>query len=243
MNSSYILYEGPSRIDGAPIVVIATGFKVKSNNIKTGDMIQTWILRQDMKPTEAVKTKQDVSVCGDCPHRGTSCYVNVFQAPNNIWRAYVAGKYQQAKPDELGTLFKERKVRFGAYGDPAAAPLHIWKAIASHAAGYTGYTHQWKDKKNAGFAKYCMASVDAVAEKTAAEARGFRTFRIRKSSDHLDAIQAREVVCPASDEAGHLIQCEQCMACNGTQSNRRGSIAIIVHGSKAKVNQFLERAA
>ena len=42
-----VLYEGPSVLDGAPIAVIAT---LKSANVKTGDMIQTWIIRSDMHP-------------------------------------------------------------------------------------------------------------------------------------------------------------------------------------------------
>ena len=36
-----ILYEGPSMLDGAPIVVIATGIRTGSTNVKTGAMIQT----------------------------------------------------------------------------------------------------------------------------------------------------------------------------------------------------------
>jgi hypothetical protein len=54
--NGYILYQGPSAIDGKPIVVIATGFASKSNNGKTGDMIQTWIIRQDIAPHLAVKS-------------------------------------------------------------------------------------------------------------------------------------------------------------------------------------------
>ena len=46
----FILYEGASMLDGAPIVVIAT---MKTSNRKTGDMVQTWILRSDVNPVEA----------------------------------------------------------------------------------------------------------------------------------------------------------------------------------------------
>jgi hypothetical protein len=64
-----IIYEGPSVIDGAPIVAIATGFKSPSSNDKTGTMIQVWILRADIAPHEAQKTGADESICGDCPMR------------------------------------------------------------------------------------------------------------------------------------------------------------------------------
>ena len=87
MANGLVLHEGPSPIDGEPIVSIAT---LHSNNRKTGDMVQIWILRQDMAPMEAIKSGGDRSICGGCPHRGTgtkrSCYVNVFRAPAAIWQ-------------------------------------------------------------------------------------------------------------------------------------------------------------
>ena len=64
-----VLWEGPSRLDGAPIVVIATGMRRGSSNEKTGPMVQTWIMRQDEAPHVAQRTGSDASVCGDCPLR------------------------------------------------------------------------------------------------------------------------------------------------------------------------------
>ena len=40
--TGYVIYKGPSLLDGAPIVVIAV---IGSGNTKTGDMVQTYILR------------------------------------------------------------------------------------------------------------------------------------------------------------------------------------------------------
>ena len=65
-----VLYEGPSLLDGQPIVVIATGLARLSANPKTGDMVQTWVLCRDVDPFAAIHNGQDVSVCGDCPLRG-----------------------------------------------------------------------------------------------------------------------------------------------------------------------------
>ena len=45
-----VIYRGPSLLDGAPIVVIAT---VTDTNSKTGAMVQTYIIRSDMPPTDA----------------------------------------------------------------------------------------------------------------------------------------------------------------------------------------------
>jgi len=67
--SGIILYEGPSRIDGAPIVAIATGLDDPSSNEKTGPMIQTWIMRSDIPPHVAQSSGDDASVCADCKLR------------------------------------------------------------------------------------------------------------------------------------------------------------------------------
>jgi hypothetical protein len=79
----FILYEGASELDNAPIVVIAT---MSTNNRKTGKMVQVWILRSDIDPIEAFKSRADYSICGNCPQRwslGGACYVNIGQAPSS----------------------------------------------------------------------------------------------------------------------------------------------------------------
>jgi hypothetical protein len=92
--NGFIIYQGPSKIDGAPIVVIATGFEKRSGNSKTGNLIQTWIERADMSPLEARAQGLDPSICGSCRNRsrasgGTdACYVDVGRAPEGIWHAY-----------------------------------------------------------------------------------------------------------------------------------------------------------
>ena len=89
--TGYTLYRGRSNIDGKPIVVIAT---LKTANGKTGDVVQTWILRRDTSALQAVRNGKDYSVCGDCLHRRMkSCYVVIGQAPNNISLRYARGGY------------------------------------------------------------------------------------------------------------------------------------------------------
>ena len=65
-----IIYEGPSAIDGAPIVAILTGLANASRNTGTGDMLQLYILRADMMPEAARHTGADAAICGTCPMRG-----------------------------------------------------------------------------------------------------------------------------------------------------------------------------
>lgn len=67
--NSIIVYDGPSIIDGKPIVVILTGLADSSANGKTGNLVQSFIIRSDVEPHTALKTGDDVSVCGLCPHR------------------------------------------------------------------------------------------------------------------------------------------------------------------------------
>ena len=66
---------------------VLSNYRTKSANRKTGDMSQLSILTEDIKPTEAIKTRQDGLICGDCPLRhGKGCYVNPM-ANNAQWRA------------------------------------------------------------------------------------------------------------------------------------------------------------
>jgi hypothetical protein len=67
------VWRGPSPIDGAPIVMIMTGLSrlasEQSKNRKTGPMVQTHIVRQDMAPVVAMMNGADRAICGDCPLR------------------------------------------------------------------------------------------------------------------------------------------------------------------------------
>lgn len=223
-----ILWEGPSRLDGAPIVVIATGLRKRSGNTKTGAMVQTWILRADVEPRDAVRTGADASICGDCPHRhhtGGACYVRVNQAPLQVYRAYKRGSYPRATPDAL----TGRVVRFGAYGDPAAAPRALWAYCAKVATRWTGYTHQWR-RPDVDLRGLVMASADSLSDAYAASRLGYRTFRVAPAPM---SYHARETLCPASKEAGQKTTCANCTLCNGATGplDRRRSVAIQVHGT------------
>ena len=50
-----IIYNGPSLLDGKPIVVIAT---YSDRNTKTGKVLQTYIIRSDISPLNAKKRAQ-----------------------------------------------------------------------------------------------------------------------------------------------------------------------------------------
>jgi len=232
-----ILYQGPSQLDGRPIVAIATGLHRPSANRKTGPMVQTFILRSDVEPVAAIMSGDDRSICGDCPHRHTdrgSCYVNVGQAPTSVWHAYHRGIYSPMTPAAL-QLFAGRAVRFGAYGDPAAVPYRIWAPIVRRASRWTGYTHQWR-RCGWRYRWFLMASCDSAADRLEVARQGWRTFRVRTASD---PVLPGEFICPAADEGGKRTTCERCAACNGTRRDHRktaGNPVIIAHGVTA--NRF-----
>jgi len=236
-----VIWEGESLLDGSPIMVIAIGFKASSKNRKTGDMIQTYIIRRDISPTDAVQSGADFSICGSCVHRGTvervgkktrnkgrTCYVNLGQGALSVYKTYIRNAY----PAWDGTGIENRIVRLGTYGDPAAVPVHVWESLLRDASGFTGYTHQWRDPRFAALKKYCMASADSAVEALTAQAKGWRTFRVSLNQQN-DPRQSGEALCPASEEAGKKLTCDLCLACDGTASNRRGSIYIPAHGGTA----------
>jgi hypothetical protein len=231
MSNGVVFYHGPSRIDGKPIVGIATGLQRASANPKTGNMVQTWILRADVSPLDAAKFGEDVSICGGCQHRPVNsgtCYVSLFQGPRAVWATFRNGDYPVVTPRQASRLFAGRKVRLGAYGDPVAVPVGVWREIVKHAAGHTGYTHQWRSERLAGaFRDLCQASVDSIPEWRAAVAKGWGTYRVRSD---VEPTLASELVCPASTEGNHSTTCERCLMCDGTSQHQ---IVIIAHGARA----------
>lgn len=231
MIKGFLAWTGPSTFDAAPLVVLITG---PSLNVKTGPMLQSWILRADVSPMDAVRQGRDQSICGDCRWRpdrdgdGRACYVNVAWAPQNVWKTWKAGRYGESTLSQQNVLLAAAPLRLGAYGDPAMVPIYVWRRLLLGATSWTGYTHQWKHCDPA-FKDLCMASVDTEQEAREAQALGWRTFRVRGD---VSALQANEIVCPASDEAGHRVTCLQCRLCMGTQKAAK-SIAIYAHGPRA----------
>jgi hypothetical protein len=230
-----VLWSGASAIDGAPIVCIAV---FSSKNEKTGDMVQSFILRPDQAPTEAVQSGADASICGNCPHRGfgngkgRSCYVNVGNSPNQVYKSWVRGIYPQYVATEHARWFEGRAFRLGAYGDPSAVPYEVWDALVRSVRGWTGYTHQWRTLDQR-FSGVCMASCDSSRDRDDAVRMGWRTFRVKGADD---ALMPGEFACPASDEGGKRMQCIDCLACGGTRlgrlAPRAGGVVINVHGTR-----------
>jgi hypothetical protein len=206
------------------VVCVVTGFQ-GSENPKTGDMLQSYILIAGVDPVTAARTGEEWRVCGDCPLRDGRCYAQRFQAPASVWRKQKRGGYLPID----WTALKTHSIRIGSFGDPAFVPRAVWEQVVKHCAGFIGYTHQWRRPEAQYLREYLMASVDSPAEQREAVAAGWRTFRVRTPDQPL---LAGEMVCPASDEAGHRTKCDKCLFCCG-RSKRGKSVAIYAHGRRA----------
>jgi hypothetical protein len=246
------IYTGPSMLDGAPIVVLAS---LGSSNVKTGPMVQTWIVRSDMTPVEASKALADASICGTCPRRqstGGDCYVLIHNAPQSSYKAWV----RQGRPEgdvETAALAIARDaaahgIRLGSYGDPAAVPHTVWQtliarveALTGRPVKHTGYTHQWRAVSFTGPTAYAhhawcrtnlMASVDSVRESVLARAMGYRYFLAIPAADVAD-VPGATVECLATRQ-GSLATCQTCGICDGAQGRAaRASVYLVEHGARS----------
>jgi hypothetical protein len=191
-----IIYSGPSRIDGAPIVAIAVW---DSSNRKTGRMLQTYILRSDIDPRDANKYGEDYSICGTCDLKGDptfdpdlklatgrKCYVVLGQGPTTVFKTFKRGGYPDyTDPVLRRSLGFKAMVRIGTYGDGAAVPNGVWDDLLNGAAGHTAYSH------NGGDPRRYMVSADSLGKAEDAWRSKYRTFRIVK--DRHEIIKGQEI--------------------------------------------------
>lgn len=231
--NTYIVWEGPSAFDGTPLVLLLT---INSGNQKTGNMLQSYILRQDILPSEAAKMGYDKPTCGNCPHRPVSarnnprqseCYVNTAYAPNRVWRQYNSGKAQYL---ENYRLIEGRYLRMGSYGDPAMVPIAVWHGLLAVCSGHTGYTSQWMESFAAPFQGLVMASCSHLAAKEKAESLGWVTYTNLPVGSPAPSGADK---CGYSTDNNNTVSCLTCRLCDG----KSGSIWTEDHGLPFKVRQ------
>jgi hypothetical protein len=219
-----VLYEGPSRIDKEPIIVIMT---YTSSNEKTGDIPQVWLLPHGVHPHQARVEGHDTRVCGGCIFAGNrGCYLGWFEL-KSIQDSYTRGNYSDW--DHAAWWMRRNApsvIRIGAYGDPAAAPLEVWERLAALPSGkpgpsgqastatLIGYTQLWRSPLARGLERFCMASTKSPTEYADAKRRGWRSFRVALPEDA--ACAQAQVRCPATDSDEDT--CKGCRLCSGGAS-------------------------
>jgi len=251
--NTFLAWEGFSAIDGvSPIGLFVSGLANKSANRKTGAMIQTYIMRLDVDPVQAIAQGLDGAICGigdsRCPHMMServnskgkvklmrTCYVNVGQGPLTIWRAWERGNVPHAMMHDTQRAIAAtgRPMRMGAYGDPAAVPQHVWECLLPFATGHTGYTHQWRESFADWLRGKVQASCDSPSDHYDAIDAGWHTFTVLPHENFKQLFSAlHKTRACLSDQRFKgvmpMTPCEQCMRCDGTSN-----IAIQAHGPSA----------
>ena len=195
---------------------VITGLDRSSDNVKTGRMGQTFMLKKSKAPTRKVKG----AGCEGCPV-WKGCYLFWEQAPMAVHRTAEADRYAFMGAEEDEKL-AQIPLRVGSAGEPTSVPDKVWKRLLALAPNWTGYTHKWRLPKFQNFKEFCMASVHSVEEAREAQSMGWRTFR----AGGIDEPAKGEIECPNSTKG---IQCADCALCKGSAIKAK-SIYIKGHG-------------
>jgi hypothetical protein len=231
MTDTFVYWKGQSQINGENILLLLTGISRPSQNRKTGPVIQSYILKEGIKPTE-YRHQGAKAICGECPIKD-ACYVGNYYL-NSIYD----GSNREVDHFPLA-LLKGRVLRLGAYGDPAAVPFAVWDRLVKWTAGWTGYTHQWQ-YCDQNFKKLTMASVETVTQAEQAWSMGWQTYRVGLPSEEPTT---DELYCPHyTFEFNPPIKCLQCQLCAGINSDLspKKGIFVHVHGSHGKKKRYQE---
>ena len=236
ITTNAIVDEQRSLFNGEEIIILATGFDFSNENNKIGkSVLQLWVFPKNTAPHIAVKDGSDVSVCGNCPLRpskGNICYVITGFAPKGMYESFERGGYSVLTQDQIKWVRDRQMIlRLTAYGDIAAIDINSpnIKALRDAAKETLAYTHSWNVRPE--LKGTAMASVETVAGALKAQAKGWKTFRVKAKDEPL---LSNEVLCPY--EVNPLVQCEDCCLCTGNKCN----VAVSAHGSSGKAKRHQE---
>lgn len=251
-----IIYRGPSLLDGAPIVVIAQ----PSWNKKTGHMLGTWIIREDVLPSKAAYNGLDSAICGDCKYRAQepkqngfgwvdgsnlakivkrSCYVRTDWDADVLYRRMLDDEFPDwSEQPRRGTV---EWANWCGRINPYRMPVRI----GSYGDPAVVPVHVWRQLVTAAYSftgytgyTHLWRRDDLVLD----ELKEFCMASVDSLEEREEAQAAGwrtffvgdghedDVLCPASKEAGRKTTCENCVLCMGTASTSPKSIWIPAHG-------------
>lgn len=229
-DNAVVVWEGPSQIDGKPIVLILGSIKSNTND-KTGTQLETYIIRSDIEPSEAAKQGEDYSVCGNCarrPANNGSCYVILFYGPRVRYKEYKEDKYNKLTDYRI---LKGRSLRMGTYGDPAAVPIEVWNRLLKYCETHTGFTEKWREDIGQPLKGLCMASCSTIEEYNEAKALGWKCYLSLPVNSPVPKKINRCLY--VSDP--YKFQCSNCNWCDGAKKD----VWIYDHGAKHKIRTYL----
>ena len=193
-------------------------------------MLQTWIIRADLPPTEAAKTGDDASVCGDCRLRNGACYVTLHHGPRAVYAAYHRGAYAIGGRGRLvlGRRPRDpvRRVRRSGSGPDArlvpagSESLEMDGIFASMARPQTAAAplpldgERRQRRRGLGSERPWLAQLPGAPPRRAAP--------------------ASRIPVPRRERIRHRTTCDRCAQCDGARLvDLRRSYSVIVHGSGA----------
>jgi hypothetical protein len=203
--NSYCFYDGASQLDRRfPIIAVMSNCQTNKEdyNIKTGDMLQTYIIMRWTHPQDAIDIGLDSCICGKCPHmRGwkthivngkikivRTCYVNIGKGVASIYESFHKGNIPIVSSTVAATIqvVAGKQTRIGSYGDPVAVPFPVWGDLLRYSLGHRGYTHQWRMKLAQPFKGVLQASCDNYTDQYEAEQAGWGTFTVLPEHDYVN---------------------------------------------------------
>jgi hypothetical protein len=203
--NSYCFYNGPSQLDRRhPIIAVMSNcqYNPEDYNIKTGDMLQTYIIMRDIHPQHAIDFMIDDCICGKCVHRKgwkrhivngkvklvRTCYVNIGKGVTAIWESFQRGNIPVVSSTVAATIqiVAGKETRIGSYGDPVAVPFPVWGDLLRYSLGHRGYTHQWRMQLAQPFKGVLQASCDNYTDQYEAEQAGWGTFTVLPEHDYVN---------------------------------------------------------
>lgn len=197
--------------------VILTGLENPSSNVKTGPMIQSYIMGDNG--------------CDQCVSQDI-CYVSRGLKP--VKDKFESNRYMEAK----GLDLSNRRVRLGAWGDPAFVPKATFDAL--NLKKYTGYTHFWREDFAQEYRGYLMASVETIEALELAESLGWKCYynMVDVSLGHiseeevLERLGSRAISCTFVTKG---TQCYDCLLCSDRATKH---ILIKPHGNKLSMKRL-----
>ena len=172
----------------------------KSSNDKTGNMVQTFIICKDTDPITASRRGEDYSICGNCIHRGI---------PNHKKNSGGADK-RSCYVMLLVVLSVYKAYKKGNY---------------TLAQGHDDITKLGADREvRLGTYGDTSAVPSYVWDSLLSKSSG------RTGYTHQHNVQGKEILCPASEEAGRRTTCIECKLCSGNTISAK-NIFIPAHGT------------
>lgn len=238
-HNTVCVWTGPSQRDGQPVIVLVSGLEAtlaklakgeaKSDNRKTGAMLQVAILLRDVHPEAASSPRQalglDEGICGDCklrpivfaslkadgltPLGSKPCYVKKTQhGLSGMWESYQRGNVPHCQPEVVAQFIQSYglSVREGTYGDPAFIPYSVWETLSpeDYRPVGTSYTHDWQNPDSQGLSARSMASIDPMMAFT----QGTTSLELKRQANGL-GFRTYRVITEGDELDGDEIICPE----------------------------------